>query len=75
MLSRNGKRNGNGNFDWKDALCDAGITAAVTFFTALGGSGVAELGYVKGFLVASVAAGGQFFAFLAVKRGLTKTAN
>ena len=36
MLNRKGKNNENGSFDWKDAILDAGITAGLTFFTALG---------------------------------------
>lgn len=72
MLSRNGKNNTNGKFDWKDAVIDASVTAGVAFFVTLGGAGVAEIGTTAALKVALVAAGGQFFAFLAVKRGLTK---
>ena len=36
MLSRNGQNGENGEFDWKDALIDAGIMAGSTFATAFG---------------------------------------
>ena len=38
-----GRRNANGSFDWKNALIDSAIVAAVDFFTTLGGLGVAGL--------------------------------
>ena len=37
MLSRNGKKNGDGSFNMKDALIDASIMAGVAFFATLGG--------------------------------------
>lgn len=73
MLTHNGKNKDDGGFDWKDAICDAGITSAMTFFTALSGGTVAELGAAASFKVAGFAAAGQFFAWLAVKRGLVKS--
>lgn len=72
ILTRNGQTNANGGFDWKDALIDAAITAGLTFFTALGGTVIIGAGSQDAFKVAAIAAAGQFFAFLAVKRGLTK---
>lgn len=72
MLSRNGRNSADGTFDWRDAVCDAGIAAAVTFFSSLSGMGLAEVNGVKALTAACVAAGAQFFAFLALKRGLVK---
>jgi len=70
VLSRQGKNNENGSFDWSDALVDAGIMAGSTFFTALGAMMAA--GRISPYEVAvcGVAAGGQFFVWLAIKRGL-----
>ena len=70
MLNRRGKNNENGSFDWNDALLDAGITAALTFFTALAGSSLFSGDPWSALGAAAVAAAGQFFAFLALKRGL-----
>lgn len=61
-------------FDWANALADAAIIAGATFFTSYAGSvtiGVPALDAVK---AAAVAAGSQFFLFLALKRGLVKDA-
>lgn len=72
VLSRNGKNNEQGGFDWGDALADAGIMAGSTFFLTLAGMGVAGMmtDIKSALLGAVIAAGGQFFAILAVKRGL-----
>lgn len=70
MLNRKGKNNENGSFDWKDALIDAGITSGLTFFTALGGSSLFGSDPWTAVASAAVAAAGQFFLFLALKRGL-----
>lgn len=70
MLNRNGRNNENGSFDWKNALYDAGIMAGLTFFTALGGAAVARVPTGSGLIIAGVAAGGEFFLVLAIKRGL-----
>ena len=70
MLNRKGKNNENGSFDWRDAFADAGITAGLTFFTALGGSSLFGSDPWKALGAAAVAAAGQFFLFLALKRGL-----
>ncbi|GAJ10839.1 unnamed protein product [marine sediment metagenome] len=73
MLSRNGKNNSNGSFDWKDAVMDAGISAGLTFFTTLGALGAMHmLSSAEGYVAAGIAAGGQFFAILCMKRGLIK---
>ena len=57
-------------FDWENALIDAAITSAVTFFSALGGGAVAGINSVTLMESATVAALSQFFVFLALKRGL-----
>ncbi len=70
MLTVHGHRNKDGSFNWRDALLDAGITSALTFFTALGGMGATGIVGVREILAAGIAAGTQFFTFLALKRGL-----
>jgi len=57
-------------FDWENALIDAAITSAVTFFSALGGGAVAGINSIHTIQAATVAALSQFFVFLALKRGL-----
>jgi hypothetical protein len=57
-------------FDWADALVDAAIISALTFFSTLGGGSVAGLNTVSGLKAATVAACAQFFVFLALKRGI-----
>jgi hypothetical protein len=57
-------------FDWENALIDAAIISAVTFFSALGGGAVAGLGSHPSLEAATVAALTQFFVFLALKRGI-----
>lgn len=59
-------------FDWNNALIDAAITSAVTFFSTLGGGSVAGLDTVAGIKAASVASCAQFFIFLALKRGIVQ---
>lgn len=59
-------------FDWGNALIDAAITSAITFFSALGGGAVAGLDSVNMIESAAVAALSQFFIFLALKRGLVQ---
>ncbi len=67
----NGVADGQVNrFDWTDALVDAAITSAVTFFSALGGGAVAGLDNFNVVESALIAAFAQFFVFLALKRGL-----
>jgi hypothetical protein len=60
-------------FDWENALIDATITSAVTFFGALGGGAISGIDGVHVFESAAVAAFSQFFVFLALKRGLVKS--
>jgi hypothetical protein len=57
-------------FDWENALIDAAITSAVTFFSALGGGAVAGLESLSVAEAATIAALTQFFVFLALKRGI-----
>lgn len=76
MLSRNGKNKKNGDFDWSDAIADAAIMAGSTFFlslTAMAATGLAVVDS-KAYLSALLAAGGEFCAILAVKRGLREKA-
>ncbi len=60
-------------FDWENALIDAAIISAVTFFNTLGGGTVAGINSVHTIEAAIVAALSQFFVFLALKRGLIQT--
>ena len=72
VLNRNGKNGENGSFDWEDAVIDAAIMAGSSFFAvlvALGAVGLLE-NLTVGLLAAGLAAGAQFFAVLAIKRGL-----
>ena len=59
-------------FDWADALVDAAIISALTFFSTLGGSSVAGLEGLSALKAAAVAACAQFFVFLALKRGIVQ---
>jgi hypothetical protein len=72
MLNRNGKNSENGSFDWEDAVIDAAIMAGSSFFAVLIGLGAVGLleNPTTGLLAAGIAAGAQFFAILAIKRGL-----
>ena len=70
VLSRKGKNNDDGSFDWPNALIDAGIMAGLTFFTALGGTAVVGVPTRAGVIAAAIAAGTEFFLILAIKRGL-----
>jgi hypothetical protein len=60
-------------FDWGNALIDATITSAITFFSALGGGAVAGVNTINMIESAAVAALSQFFIFLALKRGLIQS--
>jgi hypothetical protein len=57
-------------FDWENALIDAAIISAVTFFSTLGGGAVTGINTVHSLEAATLAALSQFFVFLALKRGL-----
>lgn len=76
MLSRKGKNNSDGSFNWADALVDAGITAGLTFVTSIGSMSAVNSGITENILIGSaLAAAGQFFLFLAIKRGLREKQN
>ena len=70
MLSHNGKNNDDGTFDWSNALIDSAISAGITFFSALGGTGAAQIPTRESLIVSGIAACTQFFIWLAIKRGL-----
>lgn len=59
-------------FDWKEALADAGIVAGVYFFTALVGMKIVNIiqDPVTAVVTAGIQAGLGFFMTLAIKRGL-----
>jgi hypothetical protein len=57
-------------FDWSNALIDAVIISAVTFFSTLAGGSVAGLEGLSALKAAAIAACAQFFIFLALKRGI-----
>lgn len=70
MLDSKGKNDKNGNFDWKDSAADAAIIAGLTFFTTLGATHVSGIPSVQACVASAIAAAGQFFLALAIKRGL-----
>ncbi len=72
VLTIQGQNNGDGTFNWKDAVCDAAITAFLTFFTTLGGATILEVGGKAIIMTAAISSASQFFLFLALKRGLRK---
>ena len=75
MLSLKGKNSSNGKFNWSDAIADSVIMAGYTFFIALVGITISDLGTLaQACLPALIAAGGQFFLVLATKRGLKEKA-
>lgn len=71
-MSRSGRNNDDGSFDWREAVFDALILSALTFFTALGGLGATGAIAAREILAAGIAAATQFFMTLALKRGLRK---
>jgi len=72
VLTWKGKNNPDGSFSWQDAVIDAGIIAALTFFASLGGLGTTGSIAAREVLAAAIAAATQFFMTLAIKRGLRK---
>ena len=64
--------NGNKKFDWKNALIDAGIIAALTFFSTLAGTKTASLPDVACLYSAFIASMVQFFTILGMKRGIIR---
>lgn len=70
-LSRNGIVNGNGKFDWVDAVIDAVITAGITAMAL--GVAMTSTGAIYtlvGQMTYIFTVGGQFLTFLALKRKL-----
>jgi len=72
VLNVYGRKNPDGSFNWRDALIDAGIMAALTFFTALGGLSATGVIGMREVLAAGIAGATEFFMVLAIKRGLKK---
>jgi hypothetical protein len=73
MLTAAGQNNGDGSFNWKDAVADSAVMAGYTFFITLVGITVSDLGTLaQACLPGAIAAGGQFFLVLSTKRGLRK---
>lgn len=72
-MSRNGIKSADGKFDWNDAIIDALIAAGMSFFATLGGLGATGLldDPVTAILASSIAGGVSFFAWIAMKRGVT----
>jgi len=64
--------NGDKRFDWRNALIDAGIIAALTFFSTLAGTKTASLPDITCLYSAFISAAVQFFTILAMKRGIIK---
>ena len=72
LLSLNGNTLANGKFDWEDALVDAAISAGIAFFATLGGASISSIPAQEKCVIGLIAAGSQFFLFLALKRGLMR---
>lgn len=70
VLTVVGKSNDDGSFNWKDAICDAGIMAFLTFFTTLGGTSALNIPTFERICSAAISGATQFFLVLAIKRGL-----
>ena len=71
-MNRRGRNNNDGSFNWEDAILDAAIMAGLGFFGTLAGLGAVGLlkNPIVGLTAAGIAAGFEFFAVLATKRGL-----
>jgi len=74
MMSRNGHNDGDGKFNWINALLDASIAAGLTFFTTLAGVSIVRIFDEPApcIVAAGISAGAQFFIWLAMKRGIVK---
>lgn len=57
-------------FDLKNAVCDAGILSAITFFTGLAGLSIAQVDFTQALYGVSVATFLEFFTILGFKKGL-----
>lgn len=73
-MSHVGENDGNGNFDWINALTDSTIAGAFTFVSSLAGMAIADIfSDPKSCLFAAGIAGAvSFFGYLAAKRGIIK---
>jgi len=72
LLTIRGRVNPEGRFDWRDALIDSGIMAALTFFTSIGGLGATGEVAGRELVAAAIAAATEFWLILAIKRGLKR---
>ena len=70
LLTMRGSHNPDGSFNWKETVIDASVSAGLTFFTSLGGLTVTGLISEQGLVAAGIAACTEFFAVLAIKRGI-----
>ncbi len=61
---------GKVTFDWQDAIFDSLIIAGLTFFSVLGGLSITGIPGTAALVSAGISAMAQFFAMLAIKRGL-----
>lgn len=58
---------------WIDSIVDAFIISGLAFFSTLGGDSVTGLNTTSTIKASTIAAGIQFFIFLALKRGIGQT--
>jgi len=70
FMTMRGSNNADGSYDWRGAIIDSGIMAAVTFFSALGGLSAVGIPTWEACVAAAIAGATQFFIALAIKRGL-----
>ncbi len=70
-----GQTNGDGDWDWENALIDSFIMALMTGFSTLAGIGGASLRTdpTSTLIAVLIAAGVSFTATLAIKRGLVES--
>jgi hypothetical protein len=59
-------------FDWGNTIADAVILSGITFFGTIGGTAYVGVAGKDIVIAGLIAAGSQFFAVLALKRGLVK---
>lgn len=59
-------------FDWGNAIADALILSALTFFTGLGGTAAMGVPTLNAVAAAAISAASQFTLILAMKRNLVK---
>lgn len=70
MLEREGKTNADGSFNWKDALIDSSISAAITGFTSVTAGSLVGSNSSEAIIAALIASGASFFIYLGMKRGI-----